>query len=57
MKTYTTRDDLIDIRGQLDRTITRAEMTGDLNVKDAVLFLLKVAYATLDFLIRKTWGV
>lgn len=57
MKEYTTRDDLIGIRGQVGHTITRAEITGDLNVKDAILFLLKVAYATLNFLIRKTWGV
>lgn len=69
MKTYTTRDDLIQIRGQIDQIITKKElqiiakkelskeMPNDTDTDSANLALFRAVYAMLDFIIRKTWGL
>lgn len=72
MKTYTTRDDLIQMRGQIDQTITRMELSNreqidqkdtrtelqnEAEIRSMFLALFRAVYAILDFIIRKTWGI
>ena len=62
MKTQTTRDDLISIRGQIDNRITEMELSKadnktTLSSDEDTLALYRAMYAALDFLIRKTWGI
>ena len=69
MKTYTTRDDLIQIRGQIDQIITKKElqiiakkelskeMPNDTDTDSTNLALFRAVFAILDFIIRKTWGL
>lgn len=65
MKTQTTRDDLISIRGQIDNRITEMELSKAvdktnktaLSSDEDTLALYRAMYAALDFLIRKTWGI
>ncbi len=58
MKTKTTRDDLIQMRDQIDKIITKMELGKNIEIdqKQLNLAMFRVIYATLDFLIRKTWG-
>ncbi len=58
MKTQTTRDDLIQMRDQIDKIITKMELGKNIEIdqKQLNLAMFRVIYATLDFLIRKTWG-
>ena len=56
MKTQTTRDDLISIRGQIGQRLTKMETSDDATEKDK-LATFRAIYAILDFLIRKTWGI
>lgn len=58
MKTQTTRDDLIKMRDQIDKIITKMELGENIEIdpKQVNLAMFRVIYVTLDFLIRKTWG-
>lgn len=56
MKTQTTRDDLISMRGEIDQRLTEMETSDGTKDKDK-LFLFRAMYAIFDFLVRKTWGL
>lgn len=57
MKTETTRDDLIKIRGEVDQALTRLEFEKEINVRILFIAMFRAIYAILNFLIRKTWGL
>lgn len=57
MKTETTRDDLIKIRGEVDQVLTRLEFEKEINVRILFIGAFRAIYAILNFLIRKTFGV
>lgn len=56
MKTETTRDDLIKIRGEVDQVLTRLEFEKEINVRILFIAVFRAIYAILNFVIRKTWG-
>lgn len=56
MKTETTRDDLIKIRGEIDQVLTRLELDKEVNVKTLFIIGFRAIYAIFNFVIRKTWG-
>lgn len=56
MKTETTRDDLIKIRGEIDQVLTGLEFEKEINVRILFIAVFRAIYATLNFVIRKTWG-
>lgn len=56
MKTETTRNDLIKIRGDIEQVLTKLELKQEINVKEMAIALFRSIYAILNFLIRKTWG-
>ena len=57
MKTETTRDDLIKIRGEIDQVLTGLEFEKEINVRILFIAVFRAIYAILNFLIRKTWGL
>lgn len=57
MKTETTRDDLIKIRGEVDYVLTRLEFEKEINVRMLFIAVFRAIYAILNFVIRKTWGL
>lgn len=57
MKTETTRDDLIKIRGEIDQVLTGLEFEKEINVRKLFIIGFRAIYATLNFVIRKTWGL
>lgn len=59
MKTETTRDDLIKIRGEVDKTLTElafSHILSDQDVKKLFIAGFRAIYAIFNFVIRKTWG-
>lgn len=60
MKTETTRDDLIKIRGEIDKTLTElafSNILSDQDIKKLFIAVFRAIYAMLNFVIRKTWGI
>lgn len=57
MKTETTRDDLIKIRGEVDQVLTGLEFEKEINVRILFIIGFRAIYAMLNFVIRKTWGL
>ena len=57
MKTETTRDDLIKIRGEVDQVLTGLEFGKEIDVRALFIAGFRVMYAILNFVIRKTWGL
>ncbi len=57
MKTETTRDDLIKIRGEIDQVLTGLEFEKEINVRILFIIGFRAIYAMLNFVIRKTWGL
>lgn len=57
MKTETTRDDLIKIRGQVDEILTGLEFDKEIDVRTLFIAVFRAIYAILNFVIRKTWGL
>ncbi len=57
MKTETTRDDLIKIRGEIDQVLTRLEFEKEINVRILFIAVFRAIYAMLNFVIRKTCGL
>lgn len=57
MKTETTRDDLIKIRGEVDQVLTRLEFEKEINVRILFIAVFRAIYAILNFVIRKTFGL
>lgn len=57
MKTETTREDLIKIRGEVDQALTRLEFEKEINVRILFIAVFRAIYAILNFVIRKTWGL
>ena len=57
MKTQTTRDDLIKIRGEVDQVLTGLEFEKEINVRILFIAVFRAIYAILNFLIRKAWGI
>ena len=57
MKTETTREDLIKIRGEIDQVLTGLEFEKEINVRRLFIIGFRAIYAILNFVIRKTWGV
>lgn len=56
MKTETTRNDLIKIRGEVDKILTGLAFNKEIDIKELFIVGFRVMYAILNFLIRKTWG-
>ena len=56
MKTETTRDDLIKIRGEVDQVLTGLELDKEINVRILFIIGFRAIYAMFNFVIRKTWG-
>lgn len=56
MKTETTRDDLIKIRGEIDQVLTWLEFEKEINVRKLFIIGFRAIYAIFNFVIRKTWG-
>lgn len=58
MKTETTRDDLIKIRGQIgEEILTKLAFDKEIDVRELLTAVFRAIYAILNFLIRKTWGL
>lgn len=61
MKTETTREDIIKIRGQIGEEILSelafSSILSDQDVKKLFIAVFRAIYAILNFLIRKTWGL
>lgn len=57
MKTETTREDLIKIRGEIDQVLTGLEFEKEINVRILFIAVFRAIYAMLNFVIRKTWGL
>lgn len=60
MKTETTRDDLIKIRGEVDKTLTELafiHILSNQDIKKLFIAGFRAIYAMLNFVIRKTWGL
>lgn len=57
MKTETTRDDLIKIRGEVDQVLTGLVFEKEINVRILFIAVFRAIYAILNFVIRKTWGL
>lgn len=58
MKEATTRDDLIQYRDQLYTVLGALEGTGpEMTDREAALAMARAIWATLDFIVRRTWGL
>lgn len=58
MKEATTRDDLMKARENMLTVLSAMEGTGpEMTDKEAALSMARAIWATMDFLIRRTWGL
>jgi hypothetical protein len=58
MKEATTRDDLMKARENMLTVLSAMEGTGpEMTDKEAALVIARAIWATMDFLVRKTWGL
>lgn len=58
MKEATTRDDLMKARDDMLAVLSAMEGTGpEMTDREAALAMARAIWATMDFIVRRTWGL